>query len=202
MQADRRASMMADLPLFPLGTVLFPGGRLSLRIFEPRYVALVRDCTSSGTPFGVLLIAHGAEAGSPAEPHQTGCLARIVDFSTLPDGLLGIQCIGDRRFRLQSRHVREDGLALGTLEALAEDPVFEVPAEHGLLATVLRRASEHVDGLLPPAQHSDFDNAAWVAWRLAEILPLDMPERQILLEMDDPIQRLARIADWLPRFQR
>jgi Lon protease-like protein len=194
--------MMADVPLFPLGTVLFPGGRLSLRIFEPRYLALVRDCSSSGTPFGVLLIAHGAEAGSPAAPHEIGCLARIVDFSTLPDGLLGIQCVGGRRFRLQHRHVREDGLALGTLELLAEDPAHEVPPEHGLLATVLRRAGEQVDGLLPQAQHSDFDNAAWVAWRLAEILPLEMSERQVLLQMDDPNQRLARIAEWLPRFQR
>lgn len=193
---------MADVPLFPLGTVLFPGGRLPLRIFEPRYLALVRDCSSSGTPFGVLLIARGAEAGSPAEPHETGCLARIVDFSTLPDGLLGIQCVGERRFRLAHRSMREDGLALGELELLAEDPILEVPAEHGLLATVLRRAGEQVDGLLPTAQHADFDNAAWVAWRLAEILPLEMSERQVLLEIEDPIIRLARIADWLPRFQR
>lgn len=194
--------MLTDVPLFPLGTVLFPGGRLSLRIFEPRYLALVRECSRAGAPFGVLLIANGAEAGVPAETHGTGCLARIVDFSTLADGLLGIQCVGDRRFRLHQRRVREDGLALGAIELLAEDPVLEVPAEHVLLATVLRRAGEQVDGLLPTAQHADFDNAAWVAWRLGEILPLQMSERQILLQLDDPTQRLGRIAEWLPRFQR
>lgn len=194
--------MAVDVPLFPLGTVLFPGGRLALRIFEPRYLALVRDCSRNGQPFGVLLIARGSEAGLPAEPHAIGCLARIVDFSNLPDGLLGIQCLGERRFKLKDRRLREDGLALGTIAHLPEDPSIEVPAEHGLLATVLRRAGEQVDGLLPGARHADFDDSAWVGWRLAEILPLEPGERQVLLEMDDPVERLAQIADWLPRFQR
>lgn len=191
-----------EVGLFPLGTVLFPGGRLALRIFEPRYLALVRDCARSGEPFGVLLIARGAEAGVPAEPHRVGTLATIVDFSTLPDGLLGIQCVGGERFRLQGRRVREDGLALGEIDTLAADSQLEVPAEHGLLSTLLRRASEQVEDLLPGARHADFDDAAWVAWRLAEILPLEGRERQVLLETDDPRERLRLIATWLTRFQR
>jgi Lon protease-like protein len=191
-----------EVPLFPLGTVLFPGGRLALRIFEPRYLALVRDCSRNSQPFGVLLIARGSEAGIPAEPHTVGCLARIVDFSNLPDGLLGIQCVGERRFTLHDRRLREDGLSIGTIAYLPEDPSIEVPAEHGLLATVLRRASEQVEGLLPGARHADFDDSAWVGWRLAEVLPLETSERQVLLEMDDPMERLAQITAWLPRFQR
>jgi len=190
-----------EVGLFPLGTVLFPGGRLALRIFEPRYLALVRDCARSGDPFGVVLIARGAEAGAPAEPHRVGTLATIVDFSTLPDGLLGIQCVGRERFKLLGRRVREDGLVLGEIETLA-DPPLKVPAEHGLLSTLLRRASEEVEDLIPGARHSDFDDAAWVGWRLAEILPIERWERQMLLETDDPHERLRLIATWLPRFQR
>lgn len=188
--------------LFPLGTVLFPGGRLGLRIFEPRYLALVRDCARDGRPFGVVLIAEGAEAGQPAVPHAVGTLARIVDFSTLPDGLLGINCVGGGRFRLESRRIRSDGLALGVIDPLPPDPRLEVPAEHVLLATLLRRASEHIEGLLPGSRHADFDDAAWVAWRLGEILPLELAERQRLLESDDPLERLRLIATWMPRFQR
>lgn len=191
-----------EVGLFPLGTVLFPGGRLALRIFEPRYLALVRDCARSGEPFGVLLIARGAEAGTPAEPHAVGTLATIVDFTTLPDGLLGISCIGGERFKLGRRRVREDGLLLGEVESLPQDPRLELPAEHGLLATLLRRATEQVEDLLPGARHADFDDAAWVAWRLAEILPIEAQERQRLLETDDPRERLGLIATWLPRFQR
>ncbi len=191
-----------EVGLFPLGAVLFPGGRLALRIFEPRYLALVRDCARSGEPFGVLLIKRGAEAGTPAEPHAVGTLATIVDFTTLADGLLGIQCVGEGRFRLRRRRIREDGLALGEIERLPNDPALEVPAAHGLLATLLRRATEQVEALLPGARHQDFDDAAWVAWRLAEILPIDWSERQLLLETDDPLERLRLLATWLPRFQR
>jgi len=138
----------------------------------------------------------------PAEPHRVGTLATIVDFSTLPDGLLGIQCVGGERFQWLRRRVREDGLALGEIETLPADPRLEVPAEHGLLSTLLRRASEQVEELLPGARHADFDDAAWVGWRLAEILPIERRERQVLLETDDPRERLRLIATWLPRFQR
>jgi len=90
-----------DIPLFPLNTVLFPGGPLSLRIFEPRYLDLVRDCTRNGSGFGVCLILQGREAGEPAVPAAVGTFARIVDFYTLSDGLLGIRAEGGERFRVE-----------------------------------------------------------------------------------------------------
>lgn len=193
---------MQDLGLFPLASVLFPGGKLSLRIFEPRYLDLVRDCAAAARPFGLVAIADGHESGVSATPHSIGTLALIVDFTTLPDGLLGITCQGGERFRIESRRVAQNRLQHAQVELLAPDPVLEVPAEFGLLATLLRRAADQIEGLLSGAANSAFDDAAWVAYRLAEILPLELSEKQQLLEADDPIERLALLAQWLPRFQR
>lgn len=191
-----------ELPLFPLSTVLFPGGRLELRIFEPRYLDLVRECARSGAGFGVCLIVRGHEAGAPAVPAAIGTVARIEDFSTLPDGLLGIASRGGERFRVQRTRVRDNGLVVGSVDYLPDDPVVPVPAESGVLATILRRLAEQVGGELAAASDARFDDAAWVAWRLAELLPLEMEERQQMLQSDDPAQRLKWLAEWLPRFQR
>lgn len=191
-----------ELPLFPLSTVLFPGGRLDLRIFEPRYLDLVRECARTGAGFGVCLIVRGSEAGSPAVPAAIGTVARIEDFNMLPDGLLGIATRGGERFRVQHTRVRDNGLVIGEVEFLPPDPALPVPAKSGVLATILRRLAEQVGGELGAASDALFDDAAWVAWRLAELLPLEMEERQQMLQSDDAAQRLRWLAEWLPRFQR
>lgn len=196
------AAAAGELPLFPLSTVLFPGGRLALRIFEPRYLDLVRECARTGVGFGVCLLVRGTEVGAPAVPAAIGTVARIEDFSTLPDGLLGITTRGGERFRVQRTRVRDNGLVLGQVEFLPADPALPVPAESGVLATILRRLAEQVGGELAAASDAHFDDAAWVAWRLAELLPLEMEERQQMLQSDDPAQRLRWLAEWLPRFQR
>ncbi|MFN9739418.1 MAG: LON peptidase substrate-binding domain-containing protein [Pseudomonadota bacterium] len=196
------AAPAGELPLFPLSTVLFPGGRLDLRIFEPRYLDMVRECARTGTGFGVCLIVRGVESGAPAVPAAVGTLARIEDFSTLPDGLLGIVARGGGRFRTLRTRVRDSGLVVGEVEPLAVDPGLPVPAESGVLAPILRRLAEQVGGDLGAADDARFDDAAWVAWRLAELLPLEPGERQLLLQVDDPAERLRRLAEWLPRFQR
>lgn len=191
-----------DLPLFPLSTVLYPGGRLDLRIFERRYIDMVRDCTRANTGFGVCLIVRGREAGEPAVPAAYGTLARIVDFSVGADGLLGITARGEARFHVEHTRVRDSGLVIGRVRLLEIDPVLPVPPEHGLLATILERVAEKFDAELSRAPRARLDDAAWVAFRLAEILPLDNEERQQLLQLQDPIERLARLSHWLPRFQR
>ena len=116
--------MPTGLPIFPLNTVLFPGGALSLRIFERRYLDLVRDCARDGAGFGVCLILEGREAGEPALPAAVGTLARIVDFSTTPDGLLGIRALGTQRFRLARSRVRDNGAAHGEVEPWPEVEPF------------------------------------------------------------------------------
>ena len=189
------------LPLFPLSSVLVPGAWLELRIFETRYLDLVSDCSRKGSGFGVVLIRDGAEAGAPAEIHDFGCEARIVDFNTLPDGLLGIRVEGARRFRVHASHVAANGLRIAEVEWSAPAPTMPVPAEYAVLVTILERLAEHGDSQLKVAAKANFDDADWVSWRVIERLPLDHAEKQQALVQDDPHQRLQWIIEQLPRFQ-
>ncbi len=194
--------MLTDLPLFPLDAVLFPGGPLSLRIFEPRYLDLVRDCSRTGSGFGVCLILEGREAGAPAVPAAIGTVARIDDFYTLPDGLLGIGAIGGERFQVATTRVRDNGLVHGEVRLWPHEPEVAVPPEHGLLATILERLLEQLGGVHARAERSRLDDASWVGFRLAELLPLEQSEKQYLLQMTDPLRRLAQLQHYLPRFLR
>jgi Lon protease-like protein len=191
----------ADIPLFPLSSVLFPGGQLRLRIFEPRYLDLVRDCARAGSGFGVCLILEGAEVGEPAVPAAFGTLAHISDFHTLSGGLLGIHAQGSERFRVEGTRVRSNGLVHGTVRFLPADPLVAVPIECALLATILERLLERIGGERANVERTRYDDASWVGFRLAETLPLTGAERQELLQMTDPVERLHRLMHHLPRFQ-
>jgi uncharacterized protein len=191
-----------EVPLFPLNTVLYPGGQLQLRIFEPRYLDLVRECTRSGSSFGICRILEGGEVGVPARPAAVGTLASITDFSHGADGLLGIATEGGQRFRVLRTRVRSDGLMRGEVQPWPEEEAQQVPVEFSLLPTILERL---VENMAPPWRHaprSSYDDAGWVGFRLAELLPLEGEEQQKLLEMTDPVQRLAALRDILPRFQK
>jgi Lon protease-like protein len=193
---------LVDIPLFPLSAVLFPGGPLSLRIFERRYLDLVRECSRNSSGFGVCLILAGREAGEPALPAAIGTLARITDFCTLPDGLLGISAEGGERFQVATTRVRDNGLVHGDVRFWPDEPVVQVPPEHGLLATILERLLEQIGGTLAKVERARLDDASWVGFRLAELLPLAQPEKQHLLQMTDPLQRLTQLQHYMPRFQR
>ena len=193
---------LVDIPLFPLSSVLFPGGSLSLRVFERRYLDLVRDCARNGSGFGVCLILAGREVGEPALPAAVGTLARIADFYTLPDGLLGIGAEGRERFQVMTTRVRDNGLVHGEVRFWPDEPVVPVPPEHGLLATILERLLEQAGGVFAKVERARYDDAIWVGFRLAEALPLEPGERQELLQLTDPIERLGRLLHHLPRFQR
>lgn len=191
-----------DIPLFPLASVLFPDGSISLRIFEPRYLEMVRDCAREDACFGVCLILEGQETGAPALPAAVGTLARITDFYTLPDGLLGIGAEGGQRFRVLRTRVRDNGLVHGKVRYWPEEPALEVPPEFGLLATILERLIEQAGGPYRDTARVRYDDAGWVGFRLAELLPLMAAERQHLLELTDPLERLRALRDALPRFQK
>lgn len=188
--ADRDDDATEVLPLFPLRVVLVPGAALDLRIFEARYLDLVRECGRSGRGFGVCLIADGGEAGAPAQPVPFGTEARIEDFGSTDDGLLSLRVRGTRRFRVLATRVRPNRLVEADVRWCEPDPDDELRPEHAVLGLVLERILEQIGGEHAQAPTARLDDAAWVAWRLIELLPLSLPQRQALLEQDDPHLRL------------
>lgn len=174
---------MNNLPLFPLGTVLFPGGLLPLRLFEQRYLEMGKACLRDGAPFGVCRIREGSEVGAPATPEAVGCLARIVHWDMQQLGLLQIVALGGERFRILERRLQADGLARATVELLPEEQDAPVPEALAACRQLIERvAAEHGERVF--AKPYRFDSCAWVGARLAEILPLPGTLKQELLEMD------------------
>ena len=190
-----------ELPLFPLRTVLFPGGQLKLRVFESRYLDMVKQCARSDSGFGICLILDGSEVGTPAIPAAFGTRARIVDFYSQPDGLLGLQVQGEARFHVLRTRVKDNGLIVANVEMLDEPAAQPVAPEHGLLSTLLERLIERFGGDHAQAARACYDDSRWVGYRLAELLPFTDTERQELLQCGDQHARLERIVRRLPQFQ-
>jgi len=176
------------LPLFPLSTVLFPGGPLLLRVFEPRYLSMVSRCMREEHGFGVVLIEEGSEVGS-ADFVTTGTLAEIVDWHQGSDGLLGLAVEGRERFRVISHEQQDDGLYIGKIEMLEREPSETLAEEHASLRDLLKGLLEEA-GTPYDRVPKFFDDASWVGYRLAEILPLAVSLKQSLLELEDARQRL------------
>lgn len=188
---------VATLPLFPLHSVLVPGGALGLRVFEPRYLDLVRECGRSGGTFGICLILEGGEAGAPATPAAWGTEAVIEDFDRDADGLLALQVRGTRRFRVQQVRVRDNGLVVAGVEWQTEDPAVHPRPEHALLREVLAGILEQAGSDPYAVPKARMEDAAWIGWRLAELLPLDDHQRLGLLQEPDPHARLQKILEFI-----
>jgi len=188
------------LPLFPLNTVLFPGGTLPLRVFEPRYVDMVSACLKNGTEFGVCLISEGREVGAPAEPADAGCRAHISDWDVSQPGMLNITTTGTQRFRVLSTRVSPAGLVEARVVDIADDAAEAVPAELAHCARLLEQVIGQINaqqggGARPPiAPPYRYEDAAWVANRLAELLPVPLPMRQRLMVQKGGAARLAEVA--------
>jgi Lon protease-like protein len=175
--------------------VLFPGGPLPLRIFEPRYIDMVSACMKSDSPFGVLLIRDGAEAGH-ATTYSVGTLAKITDFYQGSDGLLGVTALGSQRFRLLSSDRQADGLNIGEVELIPPESPMQLPASQNLLPDMLRNVLEDL-GRLYESMEWQLDDAVWVSYRFLEILPIDLEHKQISLESSDTAARLKLVDDLL-----
>lgn len=186
---------MNDVPLFPLNTVLFPGGRLALRIFEQRYMDMAKACLRDGSSFGVCLIREGREVGAPATPVEVGSLARIGNWDMPQLGLLQITAIGAQRFRILERRVEANGLVRATVELLEDDCDAEVPQSCAGCVTLLEQVMGQQPALFEPPHR--LNSASWVSARLTEILPLPLPAKQELLELSDARARLERLNSLL-----
>lgn len=171
--------------------MLFPGGRLPLRIFEQRYMEMAKICLKAQSPFGVCLIREGAEVGAPALPNDVGTLAKIVAWDMPQLGVLHVTARGERRFRILERRVQPDGLARASVELLGEETDAAVPEDAARCVKLLERVIEQHPELLERPHR--LDSAAWVSARLAELLPLALESKQALLELDDARARLERL---------
>lgn len=180
-----------EVPLFPLHTVLYPGGPLPLRVFEARYLDMISHCLKSETNFGVVLIREGKETG-PVTMHEVGTLARITDWYQGSDGLLGVTAIGEKRFRLLANSCRTDGLHVGEIEILDDMQYMPLPKEFAGLAKILAGVLGDL-GKLYESLGDRYDDAGWVGCRFAEILPIDSAGKQWCLETNDPIERLRLV---------
>lgn len=183
-----------ELPLFPLGTVLFPGGLLPLKVFEQRYVEMTKACLRDGTPFGVCLIREGQEIGQPATPQSVGCLASIEQWDVPHPNLFALLARGGARFRILDTSVNSSGLIVGKIEMLRDattDAEMDEACEEVLRLAIKRAGADSVPG---PVR---LDNPVWVSYRLAEILPISPQEKQALLETEDTGARLAKLRELL-----
>ena len=184
-----------QIPLFPLNTVLFPGGPLPLRIFEARYIDMISERMRSDAPFGVVLIHEGQEAGA-ASTFTVGTLARITDWYQGSDGLLGVTAIGEQRFRIASTKRMPDGLNVAEVELLSDEESMPLPEAYKGLAEILEGVLDDL-GRLYESLERHYDDAGWVSYRFVEILPLDLEQKQFCLEKADPAERLRIVNELL-----
>ena len=175
------------VPIFPLRTILFPGSKLPLRIFEPRYLDMVSYCMRSNIEFGIVLSRKVPQPGM-LETYATGTLATIIDWNQGDDGLLGITTLGTNKFELLSMTKQEDGLNIGEIRIVEKEEDFKAPPNFGNMISLLEAILEDID--LYHERDKFFESASWVSFRFAEILPLKIEDKQKCLEFDDPILRL------------
>lgn len=215
------ALKLMSLPLFPLGSVLFPGGLLPLQIFEVRYLDMIGKAHKAGAPFGIVLLTQGAEVrkrsdatpagtqdgnGFAAEAfHTVGTLATIADFAAPRAGLMVIQCLGTQRFEITRREQLRHGLWVADVSYLAADQKVAIPADlqatSDALAQVIKNLQErNVSGdALPLQAPYQLSDCSWVANRWCELLPIPPDLKQKLMALDNPLVRLELVYDILQK---
>lgn len=212
-----------SLPLFPLNTVLFPGGVLPLRIFEVRYLDLITRCQREGAPFGVVCLTQGSEVRQlrrQAESAQAmsddfeqqafasvGTMAHIMEVESPQPGLMMIRCTGGRRFRLTRREQLKHGLWVGDAQWLPDDLPVPVPPDLEHVKLALERLVQNMQATmsqmdaLPLQPPYRWDDCGWLANRWCEILPVSPQLKQQFMQLESPLVRLELVADLLERLK-
>lgn len=193
--------MSFELPLFPLQSVLFPGGLLGLKVFEARYLDLVGDCLRTQRPFGVVALRQGGEVRGSGEVtfESVGCLAELIEVDSPQPGILQARCRGGSRFATDSVAQRADGLWVAQVRSLPDDAELPPTAEltgsaQGLAQAIAALKQQGASPFLEPYR---FDRAGWLANRWCELLPIPLAAKQKLMELDDPLVRLKLVDDFL-----
>lgn len=188
------------LPLFPLQTVLYPGGMLPLKVFEQRYIDMAKSCIAADRPFGVCLITQGQEVATPQDAAPTiatvGTLARITDWDMPQLGILHIATMGGARFQIRNHAKSSSGLVEGQVATLPDEPAMPLAESFQPLARLLELIATRVGPQNFPQQRN-FDDASWVGYRLAEFLPLPLTIKQSMLEINDASVRLQVLQKFL-----
>ncbi len=187
-------SLIRKLPLFPLKSILFPQGALALKVFEPRYLDMLTQCEKAGNGFGICLIRHGSEVGTAPEIYTVGTLVEITFWERRKDGLLGISVQGEQKFKVLNHVVQANELILADVELISHEAEEILPEQYQSMVSVLKKifaALQHPYITLP----KKYDDASWVGSRLSELLPLSMQKQQLLLELNEPMSRLAMLYD-------
>lgn len=189
-----RTAVSTQLPVFPLGSVLFPGGTLSLKIFEQRYMEMAKACLKNSTPFGITLIRSGDEVGAPAEPEPVGTLAKIIEWDMQELGILQVRVRGESRFRLTAQTQTKSGLIIGEMTMIPDDLHIDCP-ELPPCAAFLRKVLTQTSSDHMTATH--FEDAGWVSFRITELLPFNNTVKQKMLELTDARMRLEILHRFL-----
>jgi hypothetical protein len=184
------------VPVFPLNSVVLPGGRIPLQLFEPRYIDMLTRCLKGDSGFVISLLRDGAETGRIASFYETGTYVRIIDFQQLDNGLLGITVEGEAKVSITRTWQQDDGLNLCEMVFLPVEVSGSIPAVFHELPSVLRALFRH-PVIYELGMSVDYEDARDVSWRLTELLPLDKREKQHLMEMQDPMDRLSRLQGLL-----
>lgn len=200
------ALTLQSLPLFPLGTVLFPGGVLPLRIFEVRYLDMIAKCHKAGAPLGVVSLTEGSEVQVPGQKEafrDVGTLATLEHVEQPQPGLMHIRARGGQRFRILRRERLRHGLWVADVQLLSQDAHVEVPGDLRGVATALDRLLKSLrdqgvaDDELPVHAPLEMDDCGWLANRWCEIMPMPAELKQRLMELDNPLVRLELVGDLL-----
>ncbi len=196
---------LESLPLFPLGTALFPGGVLPLRVFEPRYLEMVRKCHEGGVPFGVVQLTQGSEVRKPEAAERferVGTLARIESIQSVQAGLLSVVCHGVQRFDIERSERLRNALWVSDVNLIDNDVLLPIPPDLANIAQTLQRVHAQLSerGTVPfkttPEQLAD---CGWVANRWCELLPVQAELKQRLMQLDSPLMRLELVGDLLEK---
>lgn len=212
-----QALTLTSLPLFPLGTVLYPGGLLPLRIFEVRYLDMIGRCHKAGAPFGVVSLTEGSEVRKPGDDSPSGdgfahevfssvgTLATITDFSVPQPGLMVIRCTGTQRFEISHREKLKHGLWIANVTRLDDDLPVAIPDDLLNTATALGKLIKSLQERDVPADQMPvlapyrLDDCGWVGNRWCELLPMPVDLKQRLMALDNPLLRLELVSDILER---